>query len=141
MTLKLLYPQGRCDCTNAILASVHAAVLLACRVEYDDCMHAGTHDNETAVGWWADSATDVDRAFLKKYSGSGGDDIAWLFIRAAFASVSRTSIVLMQARQNGGKRDIPLDDACKRARTIPYNGACSCAASCVRRNPFHCRQC
>jgi 4-alpha-glucanotransferase len=59
---------------------------------------AGTHDNETAVGWWKDSATDVDRAFLQQYMDSDGDDIAWLFIRSALASVSRTSIVLMQAR-------------------------------------------
>ena len=64
-------------------------------------LHAGTHDNETAVGWWADSATDVDRAFLEKYTGGGGEDIAWLFIRSALASVSRTSIVLMQARRDG----------------------------------------
>ena len=59
---------------------------------------AGTHDNETAVGWWKDSATEEDRAYLKKYLNTEGDDIAWLFIRSAFSSVSRTAIVLMQAR-------------------------------------------
>ena len=49
-------------------------------------MLPGTHDNETAVGWWKDSATEVDRAYLKQYMDSDGADIAWLFIRAAFAS-------------------------------------------------------
>jgi len=59
---------------------------------------AGTHDNETAVGWWADSAGARDRAYVAAYLGSDGSDIAWDLIRAAFASVSRTSIVMMQAR-------------------------------------------
>ncbi len=62
--------------------------------------YAGTHDNETAVGWWKDSAGDVDREYLAAYTGSEGapDDIAWLFIRQAFSSVSHTSIVMMQVR-------------------------------------------
>jgi 4-alpha-glucanotransferase len=59
--------------------------------------HVGTHDNETAAGWWKDSATEEDKAYLKKYlDASGDDDIAWLFLRTAFSSVSRTAIVLMQ---------------------------------------------
>ena len=57
---------------------------------------AGTHDNETAVGWWKDSAGDQDRGYLGDYLGSDGADIAWDFIRAAFASVSRVTIVMMQ---------------------------------------------
>jgi 4-alpha-glucanotransferase len=58
----------------------------------------GTHDNETAVGWWKDSATEEDREYLLKYMESDGSDIAWLFIRSSFSSVSRTAIVLMQVR-------------------------------------------
>ena len=50
------------------------------------------------MGWWKDSAGDVDREFLAAYVGAedAAEDIAWLFIRQAFASVSRTSIVMMQ---------------------------------------------
>jgi 4-alpha-glucanotransferase len=58
--------------------------------------YPGTHDNETAVGWWQDSATPVDKAYLKAYLGSDGSDLAWDFIRAAMESVSKTSIFLMQ---------------------------------------------
>lgn len=50
------------------------------------------------MGWWADSAGARDRAYVAAYLGSDGADIAWDLIRAAFASVSRTSIVMMQAR-------------------------------------------
>ncbi len=57
---------------------------------------SGTHDNETALGWWKDSATDEDKEYLLKYLDTDGSDIAWLFVRSAFSSVSRTAIVLMQ---------------------------------------------
>ena len=50
------------------------------------------------VGWWKDSATERDKAYLKAYVGvDDADDIAWLLFREAFKSVSRTSIVMMQA--------------------------------------------
>jgi 4-alpha-glucanotransferase len=58
--------------------------------------YVGTHDNETAVGWFADSANAQDKKYLKAYLGSDGKDIAWDFIKSAMASVSCTSIVLMQ---------------------------------------------
>uniref|UniRef100_A0A383V4Y2 4-alpha-glucanotransferase n=1 Tax=Tetradesmus obliquus TaxID=3088 RepID=A0A383V4Y2_TETOB len=58
--------------------------------------YPGTHDNETAVGWLAGSANAQDKKYLKAYLGSDGKDIAWDFIRAAMASVSNTSIIMMQ---------------------------------------------
>lgn len=58
--------------------------------------YPGTHDNETAVGWFAGSANAQDKKYLKAYLGSDGKDIAWDFIRAAMASVSNTSIIMMQ---------------------------------------------
>lgn len=63
--------------------------------------YVGTHDNETAVGWFADSANAQDKKYLKAYLGSDGGDIAWDFIRSAMASVSNTSIVMMQVRLGG----------------------------------------
>ena len=50
------------------------------------------------MGWWKDSAGAQDRDYLGDYLGSDGADIAWDFIRAAFASVSRVTIVMMQVR-------------------------------------------
>lgn len=64
--------------------------------------YPGTHDNETAVGWWRDSATPVDKAYLEAYLGSDGSDLAWDFIRAAMESVSKTSIFLMQVGAGTG---------------------------------------
>ena len=59
---------------------------------------AGTHDNETAVGWWKDSATEVDRDYLMQYLNTEGEDIAWDFIRSVYSTVSRTSIILIQVK-------------------------------------------
>lgn len=58
--------------------------------------YPGTHDNETSVGWWRGSATPVDKGYLQSYLETDGADIAWLFIRVAMQSVSRTSIFMMQ---------------------------------------------
>lgn len=48
------------------------------------------------MGWWKDSATKKDRDYLTKYLNTDGSDIAWDFIRSAYSSVSRTSIILIQ---------------------------------------------
>ena len=60
------------------------------------CLAAGTHDNETAVGWWKDSATPAEKAYINKYLNVSGRDIAGDFMRESFKSVSRTSIVMLQ---------------------------------------------
>jgi 4-alpha-glucanotransferase len=64
--------------------------------------YVGTHDNETAVGWFADSANAQDKKYLQAYLGSDGKDIAWDFIKSAMGSVSNTSIVMMQVRSTHG---------------------------------------
>lgn len=57
---------------------------------------AGTHDNETMVGWFKDSAEARDKAFLSAYLGSDGSDIAWDMIRESMKSVSMSAIFLLQ---------------------------------------------
>lgn len=57
---------------------------------------AGTHDNETTVGWWKDSATPQEKDYIKKYLNTTGKDISGDFMREAFKSVSRTAIVMLQ---------------------------------------------
>lgn len=48
-------------------------------------------------GWWADSATEKDRSYLREYLGLADvKDISWILMREAFKSISRTSIVMMQ---------------------------------------------
>ena len=61
---------------------------------------AGTHDNETAVGWWKDSATDAEKEYIKRYLHTNGKDIAGDFMRESFKSVSKTSIVMLQVISN-----------------------------------------
>ena len=48
------------------------------------------------VGWYHDSATARDKAFLAAYLGSDGSDIAWDMIREAYKSVSKAAIFLLQ---------------------------------------------
>ena len=58
--------------------------------------YTGTHDNDTARGWYATASPDEQQraAF---YLGVGGDgDVAWAMIRAAFTSVAETAIVPIQ---------------------------------------------
>ncbi len=58
-------------------------------------VYTGTHDNDTTVGWFSTTAPG-DRFNVHTYIGSTGQDIAWDFIRLAFASVANTAIVPLQ---------------------------------------------
>ncbi len=68
-------------------------------------VYTGTHDNDTAVGWFTAgvgdstrSEADVaeEREFLLAYLGSDGSDINWDLIRTALASVATTAIIPLQ---------------------------------------------
>lgn len=68
--------------------------------------YTGTHDNDTAVGWFEDrSITESDgpepslareREFARRYLNSNGDEINWDLIRAVWASVADTAIAPLQ---------------------------------------------
>ncbi|MFN0141575.1 MAG: 4-alpha-glucanotransferase, partial [Pyrinomonadaceae bacterium] len=68
--------------------------------------YTGTHDNDTAVGWWrsqvgADSTRDEseigrERKYCLKYLDTDGSKIHWDFVRAVWASVADTAIAPMQ---------------------------------------------
>jgi 4-alpha-glucanotransferase len=57
--------------------------------------YTGTHDNDTAAGWYK-SAARYNRRFCKKYLHASGRDMHWSLIRAVLASVADTAIVPMQ---------------------------------------------
>jgi 4-alpha-glucanotransferase len=58
--------------------------------------YTGTHDNDTARGWY-EHATPRERAAAATYLGlDPDDDVAWTLIRAAFTSVAQTAIVPVQ---------------------------------------------
>jgi 4-alpha-glucanotransferase len=58
-------------------------------------IYPGTHDNDTTVGWYRAAPENV-RDHLRRYFQVPGDNVAWDFVRAAYASVSRLAIVSLQ---------------------------------------------
>ena len=69
-------------------------------------VYTGTHDNDTAVGWFnsgvgegttrALDQIETERAFTLKYLGTDGSEIHWDLIRLALASVADTAIFPLQ---------------------------------------------
>jgi len=61
-------------------------------------VYTGTHDNNTTLGWWRDSATPVERANVQTYLHpiAHEGEIVWTMIKAAAGSVASTCIFPMQ---------------------------------------------
>ncbi|MCS7047554.1 MAG: 4-alpha-glucanotransferase, partial [Gemmataceae bacterium] len=64
-------------------------------------VYTGTHDNDTTRGWYQ-SASEGERDHVRRYLGRDGSDIAWDFIRAAWASVAEIAIAPLQDVLNLG---------------------------------------
>ncbi|HEV8661189.1 MAG TPA: 4-alpha-glucanotransferase [Thermoanaerobaculia bacterium] len=58
-------------------------------------VYTGTHDNDTAVGWF-EHASEAERDLARMYLGEDCTDVAWALIRAAYTSVAETAIVPVQ---------------------------------------------
>jgi 4-alpha-glucanotransferase len=61
----------------------------------DSVVYTGSHDNDTAIGWW-DSVGEPLRHHLREYLATDGRDIAGDLIRAACASVANTALYPLQ---------------------------------------------
>ncbi|BAJ64129.1 4-alpha-glucanotransferase [Anaerolinea thermophila UNI-1] len=57
--------------------------------------YTGTHDNDTAIGWY-NSAPEKERDFVRRYLARSGEDIAWDMIRAVWSSVAMFAIAPLQ---------------------------------------------
>lgn len=57
--------------------------------------YTGTHDNDTAMGWFA-SASEEEKNFALRYLGVDGRDFAWDLIRAVWKSVAVFAVAPMQ---------------------------------------------
>jgi 4-alpha-glucanotransferase len=57
--------------------------------------YTGTHDNDTARGWW-DHAPEHERRFASSYLVAHGGDIHWAMIRAACNSVAKIAAYPLQ---------------------------------------------
>ncbi len=67
--------------------------------------YTGTHDNDTAVGWWSSSGGDSTRtpedigkehAFARQYLDLGDREINWVLIRSVLASVADVAMFPLQ---------------------------------------------
>ncbi|MDX2240607.1 MAG: 4-alpha-glucanotransferase [Leptolyngbyaceae cyanobacterium bins.302] len=62
-------------------------------------VYPGTHDNDTAIGWWA-TATPSEKEMLARYLDAANPDelreINWVLIRLALASVAKLAILPLQ---------------------------------------------
>ncbi len=62
----------------------------------ENCVvYTGTHDNDTAVGWF-NRIGDGERTFAQRYLKTSGEDIAWDLITAAWSSRAVFSIAPLQ---------------------------------------------
>ena len=57
--------------------------------------YTGTHDNDTAIGWF-ETAQEKEKDFCRRYLNSSGEDIAWDMIRCIWASVANIAIAPLQ---------------------------------------------
>ena len=58
-------------------------------------VYTGTHDNDTARGWF-ERVPEAEKDFCLRYLGRDGQDIAWELIRLAWSSVSVFAIAPIQ---------------------------------------------
>ncbi len=58
-------------------------------------VYTGTHDNDTALGWYQRVA-DKEKDFCRRYLARDGHDISWDMIRAVWGSVAAFALAPMQ---------------------------------------------
>jgi 4-alpha-glucanotransferase len=60
------------------------------------CVYTGTHDNDTALGWWQ-ALPAAERHFVASYLGADDDaGVPWALVRAAWSSIARLAICPLQ---------------------------------------------
>jgi 4-alpha-glucanotransferase len=64
-------------------------------VRANSVIYTGTHDNDTTIGWYA-TTDEKTRDHVRRYFRVSGNEIAWDFIRAAYASVANLAVVPLQ---------------------------------------------
>lgn len=67
-------------------------------------VYTGTHDNDTALGWYS-NANEAEKDYMRRYLNVSGEDVAWDLIRAAVASVAIFAITPLQDIFGLGSKD------------------------------------
>jgi len=65
------------------------------RLERRSYLYTGTHDNDTAAGWYGKLGDDSRRRF-HRYAGAGGEEPHWTLVRLAYTSVAEGAVVPVQ---------------------------------------------
>jgi 4-alpha-glucanotransferase len=73
-----------------------AHIYLPHQYEPNCVVYTGTHDNDTTVGWWNNSATEEEKNLASAYLGIAEDGVHWAFNRAALTSVANACIIPVQ---------------------------------------------
>jgi 4-alpha-glucanotransferase len=71
------------------------------RYDAGTVVYTGTHDNDTARGWF-EHATHEERELASEYLGCDAADVAWGLTRVAYTSVAETAITPVQDILNLG---------------------------------------
>ena len=67
--------------------------------------YTGTHDNDTAMGWWRSAGgnstrtaqnVEEEKAYARRYLATDGAEVNWMMIRALLGSVADTVLFPMQ---------------------------------------------
>lgn len=75
------------------------------RYERDVVAYTGTHDNDTALGWWSSGAGDstrtadevrAEKELACRYLDTNGEEMNWVLLRALWASVADTVVAPLQ---------------------------------------------
>jgi 4-alpha-glucanotransferase len=78
-------------------------------IEPGAVVYTGTHDAETARGWWQHASV-RERAFAGTYLACGAHDVHWAMVRAACNSAAHTVIVPLQdvlGLDNASRMNLP----------------------------------
>ena len=62
------------------------------------CVYTGTHDNDTALGWWQ-ALPEAERRFAMAYLGVAAHadaDAPWALVRTAWSSIASIAICQLQ---------------------------------------------
>jgi 4-alpha-glucanotransferase len=59
-------------------------------------VYTGTHDNDTSWGWYQVSSQERERDYFRRYLRTGGEDVPWSLIDAAFRSVAVMALAPLQ---------------------------------------------
>jgi 4-alpha-glucanotransferase len=80
-------------------------------------VYPGTHDNDTAIGWWQ-QASEAEKQLVARYLGYVSleqvEEINWALLRLAFASVADLAVVQLQdvlGLDNSGRMNDPSTNA------------------------------